>query len=186
VAHKDAAVKVAVGSRNPTKLDAVRAAFEAVFPKRKWQIVGADVCSGVPDQPLSDEAGVEGAANRAKEALAATSAEYGVGLEGALQEIGGRWFEAGWMVVVDARGTVGVGASARLEVPPRMMELIREGLELGEVCDRVFNETNSKQAQGFFGLATGGAISRMQGYRDGVVMALAALLHPELYDKEAK
>lgn len=39
--------KVAVGSKNPVKVDAVRIAFERVWPEEKWVVEGAEVKSEV-------------------------------------------------------------------------------------------------------------------------------------------
>lgn len=66
-------------------------------------------------------------------------------------------------------------------ISPRMMKLIREGMELGEANDRLFGRTNSKQAEGHFGLMTKNAITRLDGYRDGVIVALSRFLHPHLF-----
>lgn len=32
-------MKVAVGSKNPVKIEAVRLAFEQIWPQRQWQVV---------------------------------------------------------------------------------------------------------------------------------------------------
>lgn len=58
----------------------------------------------------------EGAINRAKSALKLSSGDFGVGLEGGLHQIGERWFESGWIAVVDKQGTIGLGSSGRFEV----------------------------------------------------------------------
>ena len=43
-----------VGSKNPTKTNAVKDAFERVFKNKKIDIKGKGVRSGVSDQPMSD------------------------------------------------------------------------------------------------------------------------------------
>lgn len=48
-------MKVAVGSENPVKIQAVAEAFEKVWPKKKFEVIGTKVPSGVSDQPMSDE-----------------------------------------------------------------------------------------------------------------------------------
>ena len=72
--------QVSVGSTNPTKVGAARRIFAELFPD--LEVIGISVPSGVPDQPVGEEATIQGALNRAKAALAATGAEWGVGLEG--------------------------------------------------------------------------------------------------------
>lgn len=174
-------MKVAVGSKNPVKIQAVREAFEKVFPAETWEVIGVNVASGVPDQPMSDKESILGARNRAKRSLEATDADYGVGLEGGLQEVNNRWYDCGWTVITNKKGEQGIGSTLRMETPPKMMELINQGIELGTVNDMVFKVKNSKHDTGHFGLMTNNAVTRLEGYRDGVISALARFLHPEVY-----
>lgn len=167
---------VIVGSHNPVKITAVELAFAAVWPDEQWQVHGVSVPSGVADQPMSDDESIRGAINRAMRALAEeAAADYGVGLEGGLQQHGETWYDCGWIAVVDRRGRQGIGATIKMAVPSDMMKLIRAGKELGDVCDSMFGISNAKQKDGFFGLMSGNAVTRTSAYRDGVIAALAAL-----------
>lgn len=172
---------VAVGSHNPVKLEAVEMAFKTVWPGKEWDVAGVDVCSGVSDQPMSDEDGINGARNRAKQAIENTQSDYGVGLEGAIQKIGENYFDCGWIVVVDREGNEGIGSTIRMAVSMKMIEMIEQGMELGTVNDVLFKKTNSKQDQGHFGLMTNNTITRAQGYKDGVISALSRFIHPEIF-----
>lgn len=174
-------MKIAVGSLNPVKIEATKLAFEKVWPSEVWTLTGYAVPSKVPDQPLSDEETITGAKNRARAALEKSQADYGVGIEGGLQHIGGQWFDCGWVAVVSRVRDVGIGSSARIITPPKMMEKILAGKELGEVIDDFFKTSNAKQLNGHFGLMTNNAITRTSGYVDGVIMALARFLHPQLF-----
>lgn len=175
-------MKVAVGSKNPVKIEAVERAFETVWPKRRWNVVGVEVSSGVSDQPMTDIESIKGATNRAKKSLKKLNSEFGVGLEGGLQKLGERWFDCGWVVVVDSTGKVGYGSSVRIEVPSKIMKLINAGKELGDANDIVFKKKNSKQAEGYFGLMTKGAITRAGGYKEGVIMALSRFIQVKVFD----
>lgn len=172
---------IAVGSQNPVKIDAVKQAFEKVFPEESWEVNGVSVDSGVSDQPMNDTESITGARNRAERARDALDSDYGVGLEGGLQEIDGHYFVCGWIVVQNKEGHEGVGSTVRMDTPKKIMELIHAGAELGDANDEVFNMTNSKQAEGHFGLMTNNAITRTAGYRDGVISALAAFIFPDLF-----
>ena len=174
-------MKIVVGSKNPVKIEATRLAFFAVWPDTLWEVVGVDVPSGVSNQPMSDQESIKGARNRARQAIAAHDADYGVGLEGGLQEIDGHFFDCGWIVVCDREGREGIGSTAKAPTPPRIVAMIQEGMELGTANDIVFGTTNSKQNDGHFGLMTKGVITRASGYRDGVIMALARFIHPHLF-----
>ena len=174
-------MKVAIGSKNPVKIAAVREAFTKVWPEKAFHFEGVDVSSGISDQPMSDEESFSGAKNRAERAMKEIEADFGVGLEGGLQQIGEKWFDCGCIVVVDRHFKKGYASSIRMETPPKMMELIHKGIELGKVNDIIFGLENSKHGEGHFGLMTKGVITRQHGYTDAVVAALAAFIHPELF-----
>ena len=178
-------MEVAIGSKNPVKLEAVKQAFNLVWPEQKWKFIGINAKSLVPDQPMSDLESITGARNRARHAIEEAKAHYGVGLEGGLQQIGEQWFECGWMVVVDNQDREGIGSTIRLETPPKMIEMIKTGIELGIVSDILFGTENSKQEAGCFGAMTRNNITRSAGYRDGVIAALARFVQPHLFEKES-
>lgn len=179
-------MKIAVGSINPAKLEAVKQAFKAVWFDKSWEVVGVEVKSGVSNQPMSDQESIKGARRRARKALKLTKADFGVGIEGGLEKVGKNWFDSGWVVVVSRKGQEGVASSIRMHTPPKMMKLVKKGKELGEVDDLVFKKQNSKQAEGHFGLMTKGVVSRTAGYKDGVVAALARFIHPKLFDTRSE
>ncbi|HEX4715070.1 MAG TPA: inosine/xanthosine triphosphatase [Ktedonobacteraceae bacterium] len=175
---------VAVGSTNPVKIDAVRLAFETLWPEQLWEIRALPIDSGVASQPMSDWESIMGARNRAKGALHSGDAAYGVGLEGGLQQIGEWWFDSGWTVVMDRNGHEGIGSTAKLAVPPQMITMILQGMEVGEAVDAIFQQQNSKQSHGHFGLMTKNTITRTKAYTDGVLTALARFVHPHIFDEK--
>lgn len=174
---------VAVGSTNPVKIEAVRMAFERLWPDQIWEIRAIPIASGVTSQPMSDWESIIGARNRAKGALTEGEATYGVGLEGGLQQIGEWWFDSGWVVVLNRNGQEGIGSTAKLAVPPQMITMVFQGMEVGEAVDAIFQQQNSKQSYGHFGLLTNNAITRTTAYTDGVLTALARFVHPHLFDR---
>jgi len=174
-------MKIAVGSTNPVKINATKLAFQKVWPKKKWEVVGLEIPSGVFEQPMSDVESIKGATNRAKGALKQAKADFGVGLEGGLQKFGEKWFDCGWIIVIDKKSTIGVGSSIRMQTPPKIMEFVKNGMEVGDIDDILFGQKNTKQKQGHFGLMTGGVLTREDAYLDGVISALTRFLKPELY-----
>lgn len=175
-------MQVAVGSTNPVKIDAVRTAFAMLWPDQTWEVTGVPANSGIAAQPMSDLESITGARNRARAALLSLDAAYGVGLEGGLQQIGAWWFDSGWIVVLDRHGREGIGSTAKISVPPRMMTLVNQGMEVGEAVDALFQQQNSKHADGHFGLMTNSTITRRTAYRDGVLSALARFVHPHMFE----
>ena len=171
---------VAVGSRNSTKLESVRLAFRAPWPDVIWDVIGCSVDSTVPAQPMSDKEAHQGARVRARRVLETIRADYGVGLEGGLQNFEDHWFNSAWAVVIDKTGREGIGTTIRMKVAPAVMQLVMEGKELAEACDQIFGVDNTKEGAGYFGLMTSNAINKTSAFRDAVLAALASFIHPEL------
>ena len=82
-------IRVAVGTKNPCKISAVRDCFEKAFDGHEIIITGHGVPSGVSDQPFGDSETKMGATNRARgayeEGLRLGHVDFGVGLEGGIE-----------------------------------------------------------------------------------------------------
>ncbi len=179
-------ITVAVGSKNPVKIEATRQAFTRVWPEEIFKFKPTEVRSGVGIQPRNPEESIEGATNRAKRAQEAMDSDYGVGLEGGLDWMAGGRFEEGWVVIVNRAGTVALACSVKVPVPDFMFDEIHYAdysTELGDVMDQVFGRTNAKQEEGYFGLITQGRITRTGAYADAVVAALTRFVNKELFER---
>ena len=175
-------MKVAVGSKNPAKLKAVKAAFKKVWPNEKVEIVGLEIESGVSSQPMSNEESIKGATKRAYEALKKTKdADYGVGLEGGLQKYFESSFVVGWVAVINKQGKSSLAGTHSSPLATRVEKHIQAGKELGEAEDIVFNKTNAKQANGYVGLLTDDLVTRSEGFKGAVICALSRFTKKELF-----
>lgn len=170
--------RVAVGSANPVKVQAVEAAFAAVFPQSIISVAPVAVPSGVSDQPMDDEETLLGARNRTQALQEAQpDLNFFVGIEGGIARRDGALEAYAWVVVSDGKRE-GQSRTASFLLPPDVEQLIEQGLELGEANDRVFGTTNSKQDAGAVGLLTRGVVQRVDLYRPAVVLALVPFLRP--------
>ncbi len=167
---------IVVGSRNPVKLAAVRNVASQLWPE--VTVIDIEVDPGIAVQPLSDEESIRGATNRAQLALAATTADLAVGLEGNTVETPYGLFSTGWAVVIDRQGRRGLGSSGRLPLPAVVAAAIRQGRELGPLMDELIGEENVKQRQGVVGVLTQGLMDRTKALEGAVLYAFAPFLHP--------
>lgn len=176
-------MKVLVGSHNPVKIGAVEDVFTAHFEAPT--VVGMDVDSGVPAQPVGDET-FAGAQQRAlslvrRNAEEGLGAAFCVGLEGGITLLADRWWAFGVICLADSAGRCGFGVSPLFELPPGIEKSLLGGEELGHVIDRLSGDQGSKQKGGAISFLTHGRVTRRQLYAQGLTMALVPFLNPELY-----
>lgn len=173
--------KVVIASTNPIKIQAVKIGFEKMFPDQEFEFFGVSVPSDVADQPLSDNETFHGAKNRADNASKVVNdADYSVGLEGGIEYIENEMNTFAWVFVKSAN-TYGKARTGTFFLPKRVVELIKEGKELGEADDIVFKRSNSKQADGAAGILTKNVIDRTMYYSEAVILALIPFVNVDLY-----
>jgi inosine/xanthosine triphosphatase len=174
--------KIVIASKNPVKMNATLAGFKKMFPDEEFAIEGISVPSGVSDQPMTDAKTFLGAKNRTENASKErTDADFFVGIEGGVEEKNGEMESFAWVAIKAKDNGFGKGRTGTFFLPPRVAELIKQGKELGEADDIVFQRTNSKQENGAIGILTDNVIDRTTYYTDAVVIALIPFKNKELY-----
>jgi len=173
-------IKIAVASRNPVKMDAVKEGL-LVFLTDDFELHGLLVESGVSDQPMSNAETLQGAEIRVKNArLQFPWYDFYVGVEGGVEETVSGLLAFAWIVISNGE-KVGKARTASFFLPPEVAKLVHQGMELGDADDIVFAKSNSKQQNGAIGLLTNDVISRKTLYLPAVQMAFIPFLNPELY-----
>ncbi|MFN2158943.1 MAG: inosine/xanthosine triphosphatase [Anaerolineales bacterium] len=172
---------VVIASNNPVKINAVGNAFSRMFPDQEFRLESTSGISGVSDQPLTDDETLQGAINRAVNARKMrVSADYWVGIEGGIEFRDGEALAFAWIVTLSVE-MIGKGRTGSFYLPPKVAELIREGRELGEADDIIFNRKDSKRQNGAIGILTGDVIDRSALYEHGAIMSLIVFKCPELF-----
>ncbi len=166
---------VAVGSTNPVKIEAVRRAFSLFW---EVDVRGVDVESGVSKEPFGPNA-MEGAKNRARNALRALNADFGVGIEGGIFHLFGRYYCAGFVWIERKDGAHSTGMSGWFECPKAFLPEMLRGRELGDLMARLSGNENIKREEGAIGFFTRGAVKRVDLYTHGTLMALARFIAAE-------
>jgi len=174
--------KVYIGSKNPVKIECTRIGFEKMFKDiSSYEFIGKSVSSGVSDQPMTSEETLSGATNRARNLQTRyPDGDFFVGIEGGIQQIGDEMEAFAWIVII-GNHISGKAQTSTFQLPPKIVELIREGVELGHADDIVFNRKNSKQGNGAVGILTHDVIDRVEYYRHAVILALIPFLNTKLY-----
>ena len=176
--------KVLVASTNPVKIEACRRAFNKVFPDIVFEFSGIGVASGVADQPMDIEETFAGARNRVNALVKlGEKASYFVGMEGGLNIFKNEYFAFAWMYIRSDDGFEGKSQTAHFQLPPPVVQLLKEGYELGDADDVVFGKSNSKQNSGAIGLLTGDLINRSKYYEHAMIQALVPFKNSELFEQ---
>ncbi len=175
-------LKIIVASTNPVKIKAAKEGFAAMFPREKLEVKGIASKSGVGKQPMTNLQTISGALNRVNYvSQVAPKADYWIGIEGGIEEIKGETEAFAWVVVKDKTGKVSKGKTGTFTLPKKVVELVKQGIELGEADDIVFSQKNSKQKIGAVGLLTGNVIDRTKYYIEAVILALIPFRNSNLY-----
>ena len=176
-------MRVIVASENPVKIKAVSEGFNKMFSLSNLKTEGVSVDSKVSSQPMSDEETFQGAYNRVKVIQKKVpAADYWVGIEGGCQLKKKNEMEAfAWVVVKSKNGKIGKGKTSAFFLPEKIINLIKQGKELGEADDIVFGQKNSKQKNGTIGNLTNNLIDRTKYYTEAVILALIPFKNDSLY-----
>ncbi|NJF25627.1 inosine/xanthosine triphosphatase [Thermococcus sp. Bubb.Bath] len=176
-------MKVAVGSTNPAKVEAVREVFREIYGEVEVVPMGVD--SGVPDQPVGLEETIKGAINRAKLALEKTGADFGVGVEAGLYSVPETltgYMDIQFCAIVDKEGRTTFGHGPGFEYPPGVIRRVfEEDVEVGIAMGELVNDRELKRKIGAIGVLTHGRLVRKELNKLAVLMALVPRLNPEWY-----
>jgi len=171
-------MKVAVGSNNPVKKQAVYNTFSKVFGR--VEVVMRSVDSGVPSQPKG-YAVVSGTRQRAERARAYVSnADFGVGIESGLFDVFGVKIDVQVCSIFDgARHTI--GTSPGFTYPASVLDQIAAGQEVGQILEQLSGIRRIGQKSGAVGYLSKGLVDRTHFTELCVIMALIPRMNSELY-----
>lgn len=172
-------MQIAVGSSNPVKFNAVWAVFAPLYPDP--DIFSVEVPSDVAPQPWGNAETRRGAYNRARSALDLSGADFGVGLEGGVQETESGLMTCAWAVIVGADGQTGVGGNSSILLPAPVAEKVRAGIELGAAMDALVQVSDTRRKNGAIGILTNDLETRESAYAHILRLALAPFQHPDWY-----
>jgi len=179
-------MKVAVGSLNELKIEAVRRVFEEYFPRVFVEAVSVDV----PPQPIGFEETLRGAVRRGLEALRRLDADYGVGIEAGLIQM--PYTITGYVdqhicAIIDRDERVTpLGFSASFEFPAEIVKCILAGkaAEAKEVMDKIARTKEIGRGMGAIGYLTSRKMNRIDLCIQAVISALIPRLNTQLYPRK--
>jgi inosine/xanthosine triphosphatase len=171
---------VHIGSTNPVKIDAVRAAFAEFGRFSAFEVVAREVATGVRAQPTSLDETLRGAITRARNAFA--DCALSVGIEDGLFAV--PYTQSGYMnvcacAIFDGRRDH-LGLASAFEYPLEVVRLvIDEGLDITQAFVKAGLSVNAElgAADGAIGVLTNGRLTRRAYAQQAVTTALIHLPH---------
>jgi len=174
-------VRVAVGTKNEVKLNAVKNVFAKVFSD--LEILNSEAPSGVSEQPWDDDT-ITGARNRAESAMEKfKKAQFGIGIEAGLihNDKLDKHFDVQYCAIVDRGGRVTYGHGSGFYYPDKVFDGVKAGSTVGEVMSKVTGVSDIGRKQGAIGHLSNGLLTRESLTEQAVLMAMVPRLS-ELYD----
>lgn len=179
------AIRVAVASRNPAKLDAVRTVFGKVWPGPHLVAVDVTIPKEISDMPIDGQI-KQGALYRAHGAMELSpGANFAVGAEGGVEFVGTEAYLYNWVAVCGSNGRTQTAPSAKLLLPPAIVRAVRSGRVLGELMQELTGRADVNETDGAVGYFTRGILTRQTFFEECLACALAPFLHPEMYEESA-
>lgn len=186
------ALHVAVGSKNPAKISAVKLGCETLFPDLACTYQSIEVDSGVAVQPFGLETTLQGAINRAKNAFSAIipmDKRYciGVGIEAGmipvpLTKTG--YLDYQFCAVYQPDGSVSIGSGPAFEYPMHIVKMLLNDpshTEIGSIIAQLSGIPNAKEKEGAIGYLSKNTLHRAEILQYSVIMALLPLKSPDIY-----
>ncbi len=173
-------MNIAVGTKNPAKLEGVKTAFSKYFPGIK--LLPVDSTSVSKPQPRGLEEMAQGSTARAKFALSKAGGDLAVGVEAGIFTISGVYFDNQVAAIVDPLGRVTLGHSAGYMLPEgAMTEMFAKGEELERWAEKVSGVDQVGDKGGIIQFLTKGRVTRAELTDQCVTTALIPRLHPTVY-----
>jgi inosine/xanthosine triphosphatase len=145
-------------------------------------ITATDADSEVPDQPFGLDQTIDGAINRAKNAF---SEEYdlSVGIESGLMEVPYTltgYIDLQWCAIFDG-DKITLGVSSGFEYPPKVIGEVLNGVEVGDVMDKVTGVTDLGRKKGAVSHLSHDMLDRTENTEQCVLTAMIPRMNQEVY-----
>jgi len=177
------AIRVAVGSTNKVKVDAVRNIFMQAFGL--VEVVSIEPDKSVSNQPMEDGTFL-GAVQRARSALEKANTDFGVGVEAGLfyNKSLKKYLDIQYCAILDSAGKMTVGHGPGFEYPPDVIKAVLEGGTVGDTMSKITEIEKIGHKMGSIGYLSNGMIDRTSLTEIAVLMALIPRIRKELYEDQ--
>lgn len=177
-------MKILLGSKNPSKKEAIEIALKKMKIK-KYDIITYDSPSGTNSKPIGYEI-IRGAENRnssLKEYAIDNEIDYDYlcSIEGGFSlDENGIPFVVTYCIIEDKFGNKSTGKSLGVRITKDMFEYLKSGNSLNKAIEEITKKDNNKQSLGIVGYLTNGLYDRATVDSEAVVSSLI----PFIFNKQ--
>lgn len=177
-------MKIGVGSKNRTKINAVKELLLDYPMFENAEVIGVDVKVEEFGHPKSLDETVAGAVDRAKQSY--LNNDYGFGIEGGLMVVPqtkSGYMEVAVCAIFDGK-QIHLGLSEACEWPKLAIDaILNKGMDGSQAMKAVGLTSHEKlgEHEGLISILTKGRMNRTTFNKSAVKMALLHLENPELY-----
>lgn len=179
-------MNISVGSKNPNKVEAVRNIFTKQYKDQQIIVIGIEVSSGIPDQPLSLDVTITGAMNRARNSFVVGESDLSIGIEGgivAVPQSHSGYMQCEACVIYDGTHEY-LGLSGAFALPKDIIKsIVEDGMNLSEAFRHHGHTTEEYigHKEGVIGSLSKGMINRDKYTETAIQMAMVHYLGKEMF-----
>lgn len=180
-------MKILLGSKNPSKRNAVKMALEKLGLD-EYEIIPYDVPSNTNSKPIGYEI-IRGAENRnlaLKEYAINNKIEYDYlcSIEGGFSlDENGLPFVVTYCIVEDKSGKKSTGKSLGMRLTKTMFDYLKNGGSLNKIVEEITQTENNKQSLGIMGYLTNGLYNRESVDSEAVISSFISFVYKEQREK---
>lgn len=165
-------MKIVLGSTSQSKVEILKNVLKN--DQIDAEIIPIEVDSGIADQPLDEKTTIQGAVNRATNAISNFNEELdlSIGLEGGLVFINDIYYLVCAASIIDKDGNKYIGISKKIPLPKIVSGKVKEGEQFGIVIREFEATLEESESQELKDLVKE-LISREQSFTEAIKIALA-------------
>ncbi len=188
---------IVIGTLNRAKTEGFKKAVDTISKNINdplWNTIeynSVETSSGVSSRPLSTDEMINGAINRARDALKKVpNADFSVGMEGGVYTNSFGTYLGAWIAIIknsqnttNHKEEIGLGCSAFIEIPKDFAERLNNGEEMGPLMQELMNDKNNniRHSNGTSGVLTSDLYTRNMEFEHATICAFAKFLNPQMY-----
>jgi inosine/xanthosine triphosphatase len=161
------AIRIAVGSTNRVKVEAVRSVMEKIFGN--VIVIPVNVKSGVPEQPRELETRT-GAINRAVSAIG--DRDLSVGIEAGVFNTEDGLYDFQYCAILDKDKKITIGVGPGFRYPDDVAALVSKGMTVSEALHELCGDPDIGKKQGAVGMLSNGLLDRKTLTEQSVTAAM--------------